>query len=198
MKVYFLKSDLSQYQIFPEPESDELENFIAFEVEDENDLDIKELIFFNDEYILVPRRDCDSCVWDGQKWVVPEEKKAEILAALQDEVWERIKEKRYKNSFGGVYIERIGKWFQTGEEEKTKYLGLDKVIDSLKEIDWKCYDNSFVKMDRTLLNEIFLQMVITENADHINAEKHRAEMMKSEDPLSYDYSQGWSANYEEV
>ncbi|XYU81445.1 DUF4376 domain-containing protein [Pasteurella multocida] len=70
------------------------------------------------------------------------------------------------------------------------------MIDSLGEIDWKCYDNSFIKMNRTLLDEIFLAMVVTENADHINAEKHRAEMLKSADPLNYDFSTGWSANYE--
>ncbi|HDR1061779.1 DUF4376 domain-containing protein [Pasteurella multocida] len=109
----------------------------------------------------------------------------------------KIKKKRYENGLGGVYIARVGKWFQTGEEEKPKYLGLDKVIDSLGEIDWKCYDNSFIKMNRTLLNEIFLAMVVTENADHINAEKHRVEMLKSSDPLNYDFSTGWSANYEE-
>lgn len=194
MKVYFFKSDLSQFQLLPEPE--DLENFIVIEVKNETDLNNKELVFFESKYLLVEKRTCELSMWDGQKWIVSEDKKAEMLAMQQNEVWEKIKEKRYKNSLGGVYIERIGKWFQTGEEEKTKYLGLDKVIDSLKEIDWKCYDNSFVKMDRTLLNEIFLQMVITENADHINAEKHRAEMMKSEDPLNYDYSQGWSANYE--
>ncbi|HII3693459.1 TPA: DUF4376 domain-containing protein [Pasteurella multocida] len=133
---------------------------------------------------------------NGQ-WVISQEKQAQLLENQQNEMWEKIKKKRYENGLGGVYIARVGKWFQTGEEEKTKYLGLDKVIDSLGEIDWKCYDNSFIKMDRTLLNEIFLAMVISENADHINAEKHRAEMLKSADPLNYDFSTGWSANYEE-
>ncbi|HII3771038.1 TPA: DUF4376 domain-containing protein [Pasteurella multocida] len=133
---------------------------------------------------------------NGQ-WVISQEKQAQLLENQQNEMWEKIKKKRYENGLGGVYIARVGKWFQTGEEEKTKYLGLDKVIDSLGEINWKCYDNSFIKMDRTLLNEIFLAMVISENADHINAEKHRAEMLKSADPLNYDFSTGWSANYEE-
>ncbi|OOR97148.1 hypothetical protein B0186_10510, partial [Canicola haemoglobinophilus] len=108
-----------------------------------------------------------------------------------------IKQKRYDNSLGGVYIASVKKWFQTGEEEKTKYLGLDKVIDKLGEIDWKCADNSFIKMNRTLLDEIFLQMVVTENADHINAEKHRMAMMSVENPLEYDYSSGWAEIYEE-
>ncbi|HHW7450241.1 DUF4376 domain-containing protein [Pasteurella multocida] len=195
MKVYFLKTDLSQYQIFPEPQN--LNDFVEIEVENESELDNKQLIQFQKQYILVAKQPTELHMWNGNEWVVDEEKQAQRLAEQQDEMWEKIKKKRYENGLGGVYIARVGKWFQTGEEEKTKYLGLDKVIDSLGETDWKCYDNSFIKMNRTLLNEIFLQMVVDENADHINAEKHRAEMMKSAEPLNYDFSTGWSANYEE-
>ncbi|AWB52324.1 DUF4376 domain-containing protein [Pasteurella multocida] len=195
MKVYFLKDDLNQYQIFPAPQN--LQDFIEFEIGDGVDLESKQLILCQGQYILVDRQPSELHVWNCDKWVLDEEKQAQLLAIQQTEMWEKIKKKRYENGLGGVYITRVGKWFQTGEEEKTKYLGLDKVIDSLGEIDWKCYDNSFIKMNRTLLNEIFLQMVIDENADHINAEKHRAEMMKSAEPLNYDFSTGWSANYEE-
>ncbi|MFC0948956.1 DUF4376 domain-containing protein [Pasteurella multocida] len=157
-------------------------------------------IILSDKYgnpILIDPAPSDLHELVNDQWSITQEKQAQLLATQQDEMWEKIKKKRYENGLGGVYIARVGKWFQTGEEEKTKYLGLDKVIDKLGEIDWKCYDNSFIKMNRTLLNEIFLQMVIDENADHINAEKHRAEMMKSAEPLNYDFSTGWSANYEE-
>ena len=135
--------------------------------------------------------------FENGQWVISEEHQTQLKADQQAQVWELIKQKRYENSLGGVYIARVGKWFQTGEEEKTKYLGLDKVIDKLGEIDWKCADNSFIKMNRTLLDEIFLQMVVTENADHINAEKHRMAMMSAENPLEYDYSSGWAEIYEE-
>ncbi|TCJ98839.1 uncharacterized protein DUF4376 [Volucribacter psittacicida] len=137
------------------------------------------------------------CYWDGKKWVIDETKQAEIKAQQQAEMWERIKEKRYQNGLGGVYVESIGKWFQTGEEEKTKYLGLDRVIDKLGEIDWKTYDNTVVKMNRTLLDEIFIAMVQAENADHLNAEYHKQQMLLADDPLTYDYSTGWSKCYEE-
>ncbi|MBF6982923.1 DUF4376 domain-containing protein, partial [Pasteurella multocida] len=163
MKVYFLKTDLSQYQIFPEPQN--LNDFVEIEVENESELDNKQLIQFQKQYIFFAKQPTELHMWNGNEWVVDEEKQAQRLAEQQDEMWEKIKKKRYENGLGGVYIARVGKWFQTGEEEKTKYLGLDKVIDSLGEIDWKCYDNSFIKMNRTLLNEIFLQMVVDENAD---------------------------------
>ncbi|OOS01104.1 hypothetical protein B0186_04990 [Canicola haemoglobinophilus] len=147
--------------------------------------------------MLVDKQPSELHIWDGSKWILDDAKQNQIKTDQQAQVWELIKQKRYENGLGGVYIARVGKWFQTGEEEKTKYLGLDKVIDKLKEIDWKCADNSFIKMNRTLLDEIFLQMVVTENADHINAEKHRMAMMSVENPLEYDYSSGWAEIYEE-
>ncbi|HDR1858513.1 DUF4376 domain-containing protein [Pasteurella multocida] len=195
MKVYFLKSDLNQYQIFPVPQN--IQDFVEVEIEESVELESKQLIQFQEQYILVARQPTELHMWNGNEWVLDEVKQARLLATQQDEMWERIKKKRYENSLGGVFIERVGKWFQTGEEEKTKYLGLDKVIDKLGEIDWKCTDNSFVKMSRTLLDEIFLQMVVTENADHINAEKHRIAMMSVENPLEYDYSSGWAKIYAE-
>lgn len=133
---------------------------------------------------------------DGE-WFISDLKMAQQKAEQQAQMWESIKQKRYENSLGGVFIPSVGKWFQTGEEEKTKYLGLDKVIDQLHEINWKCADNTFVKMNRALLDEIFLTMVQTENADHINAERHRLAMLESDNPLDYDFSTGWSANYQE-
>ncbi|MFC1022262.1 DUF4376 domain-containing protein [Pasteurella multocida] len=195
MKIYFLKSDLNQYQIFPVPQ--DLNDFIEINIEDESEFDSKQLILYQKQYILVDRQPTELHKWNGNEWILDEEKQDQLLIIQQNEVWEKIKKKRYENGLGGVYIDRVGKWFQTGEEEKTKYLGLDKVIDKLGEIDWKCADNSFVKMNRILLDEIFLQMVVTENADHINAEKHRMAMMLVENPLEYDYSSGWATIYAE-
>lgn len=197
MKIYFYKENLRCYQTVSPINP---ERFIEKDVDDFSIVNEKQLTEFNGEYIFVePQPDFTTLYkWNGQKWIIDTDKLNTIRAEQQAQVWEKIKEYRYQNGLGGVYIERVGKWFQTGEEEKTKYLGLDKVIDKIGEIDWKCYDNSFIKMNRTLLNEIFLAMVVTENADHINAEKHRMAMMQSENPLEYDFSTGWSAVYREA
>ncbi|HGO5846855.1 TPA: hypothetical protein ACK3JS_000572 [Mannheimia haemolytica] len=72
---------------------------------------------------------------------------------------------------------------------------MDKVIDKVGEINWKCADNSFIKLDRTLLDDIFMQMAVTENADHLNAEEHRLAMLEADNPLEYDYSGGWAKCY---
>ena len=58
-------------------------------------------------------------------------------------------------------------------------------------------DNSFVNMTKALLSELMEQMLIDEQSDFANAERHKAAMLKAENPLEYDYSDGWTANYEQ-
>ncbi len=53
MKVYFLKTDLSQYQIFPEPLN--LEDFIVLDIENESVLEEKQLVFKDNQYVLINR-----------------------------------------------------------------------------------------------------------------------------------------------
>ncbi|WP_456306460.1 hypothetical protein [Moraxella catarrhalis] len=50
-------------------------------------------------------------------------------------------------------------------------------------------------MTKDLLNEIAMTMLTEEQADFANAEKHRLAMLESDNPLEYDYSDGWSAIY---
>lgn len=133
--------------------------------------------------------------WNGTEWILSDEKQAELLTAQQAETWERIKAYRYNRSLGGVYIKSVDRWFQTGEEEKTKYLGLSQVIDKIGSIEWKTFENDFVEMTPALLAEIFAEMVRAENADHITAEKHKAAMTQSDKPLEYNYTTGWERRY---
>ena len=59
-------------------------------------------------------------------------------------------------------------------------------------------DNSFLQLTPDLLREIMQTMHDNEQADFANAEKHKAAMLKAENPLEYDYSGGWTANYEQI
>ena len=58
-------------------------------------------------------------------------------------------------------------------------------------------EDEFVPMTRELLDELSMQMLQDEQADFANAEKHKAAMLKAENPLEYDYSGGWTANFDE-
>lgn len=194
MKVYFYKENPNDYQIYPPPS--DIDNYIVFDI-DQNDLLNKCVIRYMGEYLLVDKAPSDICEFDGIEWVISPEKQSSLLAKQHTETWERIKEYRYQRSLGGVYIKSVDRWFQTGEEEKTKYLGLSQVIDKIGSIEWKTFENDFVEMTPALLAEIFAEMVRAENADHVNAERHKAVMMQSDKPLEYDFSDGWERRYED-
>lgn len=80
MKVYFLKENLNSYQIFPIPQN--LNHFVEMEVENESELETKQLIYFKSKYILVGRQPTELHKWNGNSWIVDEKKKTEIKLEL--------------------------------------------------------------------------------------------------------------------
>lgn len=151
--------------------------------------------------VLAPLAPCPSSTWDGEQWQIDPECAARLKAEQQDEMWERIKDKRYDNLRHGVYAKSVGKWFQTDDATRLQYLALalESVTGGFKKpINWKTMDNSFLMLTPELLREIMQAMHDDEEADFINAEKHKAAMLKAEHPLEYDYSDGWTANYEQA
>ena len=150
--------------------------------------------------VLADPAPCPSSTWDGEQWHIDPECAAQLKAEQQDEMWERIKAKRYDNLRHGVYIKSVGKWFQTDDATRLQYLALalESVTGGFKKpINWKTMDNSFLMLTPELLREIMQAMHDDEEADFINAEKHKAAMLKAKHPLEYDYSDGWTANFDE-
>ena len=150
--------------------------------------------------VLADPAPCPSSTWDGEQWHIDPECAARLKAEQQEEMWERIKDKRYDNLRHGVYAKSVGKWFQTDDATRLQYLALalESVTGGFKKpINWKTMDNSFLMLTPELLREIMQTMHDDEEADFINAEKHKAAMLKAENPLKYDYSDGWTANYEQ-
>lgn len=140
--------------------------------------------------VLAEQPPCPSSTWDGEQWHIDPECAARLKAEQQAEVWERIKAKRYDNLRHGVYIKSVGKWFQTDDASRTQYLALAVMPRLPEKLAWKTMDNSFINMTKVLLEELMAQMLVDEQADFANAEKHRAAMLKAEKPLEYDYSGG--------
>lgn len=155
----------------------------------------------NGKPVLADPAPCPSSTWDGTQWQIDPECAARLKAEQQDEMWERIKAKRYDNLRHGVYIKSVGKWFQTDDATRLQYLALalESVTGGFKKpINWKTMDNSFLQLTPELLREIMQTMHDNEQADFANAEKHKAAMLKAENSLEYDYSGGWTANYEQI
>ena len=152
--------------------------------------------------VLADPAPCTSCTWDGEKWHIDPECAAKLKAEQQAEVWERIKQKRYDNLRQGVYVKSVGKWFQTDDATRLQYLTLRTLPDKsfpLKE-PWRTMDNTDLppeKCTKALFEEIVMQMVADEMADFHNAKRHRAAMLQADNPLDYDYSGGWTANFDE-
>ncbi|OAM32292.1 hypothetical protein A7P96_03135 [Eikenella sp. NML03-A-027] len=147
--------------------------------------------------VLAEQPPCPSSTWDGEQWHIDPECAARLKAEQQDEMWERIKAKRYDNLRHGVFVKSVGKWFQTDDASRTQYLALAVMPRLPEKLAWKTMDNSFVIMTKALLGELMEQMLVDEQADFANAERHKAAMEKAEHPLEYDYSDGWTANYEQ-
>lgn len=133
--------------------------------------------------------------WDGKAWVLDKAAAQERKAAQQEEVWTRIKQKRHDNLRGGVYVKSIGKWLHSDDESRAQYTFMRTMPQLPEKMVWKTMDNTFVPMTKALLDELSLQLLADEQADFANAERHRAAMLKADNPLDYDYSGGWTANY---
>ena len=133
--------------------------------------------------------------WDGKTWVLDKATAQARKAAQQEDVWTRIKQKRHDNLRGGVYVKSISKWLHSDDESRAQYTFMRTMSQLPEKMVWKTMDNTFVPMTKALLDELSLQLLADEQADFANAERHRAAMLKAGNPLDYDYSGGWTANY---
>lgn len=131
--------------------------------------------------------------WNGKAWALSKEAAAAVKAEQQALMWERIKDKRAQSCHAGIYIKSLEKWLHSDADSRQQYTFL-RTLDKLPENQlWKTMDNSFVPMTRELLDELSLKLIADEQHDFQNAERHKAAMLKAENPLEYDYSSGWSA-----
>ncbi|WP_311419645.1 DUF4376 domain-containing protein [Kingella denitrificans] len=137
--------------------------------------------------------------WDGKAWVLDAETAAALKQAQQEEMWTRIKAKREEQRYGGAYIPALKKWLQSDEPSRTQYLQL-QLLEAKglfkQPVRWKTMDNSFIGLDAAAVTAIALQIMDNEQADFANAERHRAAMLKADNPLDYDYSSGWTEIYQ--
>ncbi|WFF38033.1 DUF4376 domain-containing protein [Moraxella nasibovis] len=130
-------------------------------------------------------------IWKDGDWVLGVDK-----AVLQSQIWEQIKAHRHAVTRGGVYVKSVKKWFHTDDSSRTQYLALQILPELPADLMWKTMDNSFVKLTKPLLTELAMTILANEQADFANAERHRMAMLQVDNPLDYDYSDGWTAIYE--
>ncbi|HFC6391312.1 TPA: DUF4376 domain-containing protein [Neisseria lactamica] len=147
--------------------------------------------------VLTPPRPSEYHRWDGKKWNIGKAEAARKKAEAAAAVWEKIKQKRHENLRGGVYVESVGKWFHNTDEARQQYTFMRTLPQLPPDLMWKTMDGGFVNLTRPLLDELSLKLLADEQQDFANAERHRALMEQSDDPETYDYSDGWTENYSE-
>lgn len=175
-----------------------------FELIDEHfihlyDVDKDTLISMSDkEYQIHQTKANHLTTFENGKFVYRDEVVDEkiIKKQQQDSIWEAIKQKRHNNTRGGVYVKSVDKWFHTDDPSRTQYLALQLLPQLPSDLKWKTMDNSFIKLDKALLSEIAMTILKDEQNDFANAERHRMAMLQADEPLSYDYSSGWSARFD--
>lgn len=88
MKVYFLKTDIRQYVIFPTPEDESL--YFVLDVESDDELAQKTPVLHQDKLVLVDKQPSPAYEWDGKDWVIPPEKLTALLTDKRNSLIEQI------------------------------------------------------------------------------------------------------------
>nr|WP_244141799.1 DUF4376 domain-containing protein [Mannheimia bovis] len=137
--------------------------------------------------------------WNGKKWILPKGqqavKKAEDIAKMR----EQINALRDSKINGGVYVEAVGKWIDTDATAERNILSVKASYDLFgdMEIAWTCADNSILMINKAKLMLIWQALMQAKTGNHANALRHKAAVEQAENPLEYDYSDGWSKTYQE-
>ena len=134
---------------------------------------------------------------ESKSWELDESKRNEYLAKTRAEVWEKIKYRRSQAMESGVYHPQLKKWFHTDAEAQRNYAILGHAINSAyySPRQWKTMDGTFIEMNKQVFSDVIALALKKADEDYRNAEIHKAKLMQSTDPLAYDYSTGWSAEY---
>ena len=141
----------------------------------------------------IPYGDEYEWVEDQNQWVVSPELDAYKYLENQDKVWELIKERRLQAVTSGVYVELVDKWFHTDEVSVTSYSTIAGMIalNNYEPVQWKVMDNTWLLLTIAIFKELQTAMSQKTNANYAIAEQHKSNMMKSDNPLEYDFSTGW-------
>lgn len=137
--------------------------------------------------------------WDGKQWTISQEQRAELLTQQRQLVRDKINALRDRKINGGVYVEAVGKWLDTDAVAERNLLSIKASFDlygeKLGSIAWTCADNSILTINKDTLLVIWQAVMTAKTGNHANALRHKAAVEQSDDPLSYDYSDGWTQCY---
>lgn len=100
MKVYFLRTDIHQYVIFPAPEDESL--YFVLNIDSAEELAQKTPVLHNDKLVLVDKQPTPAHEWDGKDWVISPAKQTALLAERKTQLLNVIANKT--NNFKAQYL----------------------------------------------------------------------------------------------
>lgn len=98
MKAWFLKTDISQYVIFPEPE--DKTKYHEIEIANIEELINKKLVESNGKMILVNAPESEFYEWNGKDWEIPQEKLTALFAQQKEGLLNKLADKADKLKSG--------------------------------------------------------------------------------------------------
>jgi hypothetical protein len=126
----------------------------------------------------------------------PEPADVPTLDEIKAAKWEAIKTERDRRVQLGGY--KVGQhWYQSDTFSRTQQIGLVILGSNIPAgLQWKTYEDGFVTMTQTLANQIFAAAAAQDAANFSAAITHKTAMEASQDPVNYDFSQGWPESYQ--
>jgi len=90
-----------------------------------------------------------------------------------------------------IIVSGADKWMQTDAHSRTQWLALYVAPSIGPGIVWRTMDGSYVTVTREVVDNVYAKTTLLDMLAFGNAETHRAGIMGSTDPESYDFSTGW-------
>lgn len=124
-----------------------------------------------------------------------EEIQAKQLELSRLHMWRLIQAERDARKANGV---KVGaNWFHSDDSSRIQQLALVIFGSNLPQgIMWKTLNGAFVQMTNALAIQIFQASAAQDTAIFTVAEQHKAGMMYSHTPWTYDFSSMWPPTYE--
>lgn len=116
-------------------------------------------------------------------------------------VWDKIQAMRDYRKFNGGFP--VGNyWFHSDESSRSQYLVyLGKILEeqipneTVVRTGWKTMSGDLVDVTAGMMRQVRDSGIQVENAIFDCAVAHKANMAASDDPVSYDFSEGWPTTY---
>lgn len=108
-------------------------------------------------------------------------------------VWRAIQTERDRRCAAGV---KVGNnWFHSDQTSRIQQIALVLFGTNLPPIQWKTLNGAYVAMTPVLAQQIFAASATSDITIFGIAEYHKAQMMASASPTTYDFTVGWPPIY---